>query len=85
MEHITLLLVHGISVLCGVFLGFFLACKGSDVQEFDDYDEYEVKESEVPDSFVKKVFSGEYFKNEEQPKETVEEKIDNDKRHAFYD
>jgi len=82
MENIILVLISGVMVLVGVYLGYRLGLMsiGEDI-----FEEYEPEPEEVPDSLVKKIFSGEYFKGDEEPKINVEEKLDKDRRHAFYD
>jgi len=82
MDNLLLILVHGMTVLAGVFVGYSLASKTT---HEDSVDSFKVEPDDVPDSMIKKILSGQYFKDEEEVKETVSDKIDRSKRHAFYD
>ena len=82
MEQLVLILVNSITILAAVIVGYGIANKKPKEPTFD---KYEVEPESVSDGMIKKIFTGEYFKNEEEPKETVSDKIDRSKRHAFYD
>jgi hypothetical protein len=84
MDNTILILVHGILVLSGVFLGYKISCLRGTTSYEEDITEYRVKPNDISDSFMDRLFN----KNEEKDelsKMSPEDYREREKAHAFYD
>lgn len=80
MEAVILMLVYGVTILSGVFLGYWISTKTkAPIQQFD----LEVRPDEISDSFISRLFSKK--DDEEMPKPNRSNAMDDDKAHAFFD
>ena len=79
-----IILIQSISIIGAVYVGYKIAQDGfvipDKVSDTSKYVEYE----DIPDSFIERVF-GKKSESEVPRVQTMEERYDSEKRHAFFD
>jgi len=81
MENIVLILVNGLIILAGVFLGYKIACYNGRTDSQQDWGLHKTTPDEISDSFLDRILG----KKEEVLKQSAEDIEDSKKAHAFYD
>ncbi|RPH40162.1 MAG: hypothetical protein EHM87_22780 [Burkholderiales bacterium] len=86
-ELTILMLVHGLSILCGVFVGYKIAirCVDLDLKYDNDVDIPSFEPEDISEPLLSKIFPEKFKKNKEDKFISPEEHMDREKRHAFFD
>jgi hypothetical protein len=86
-ELTILVVVHGLSILCGVFVGYKIAlrCMDLDLKYDNDIDLPSFEPEDIAEPLLSKIFPDKFKKDKEDKFISPEDLIDNEKRHAFYD
>jgi hypothetical protein len=82
MEAVIFMLVYGVSILSGVFLGYWISNKTKTPTPQFDVD-VEVTPDEISDSFINRLFNKK--DEDEKPSTRNRDTMDEDKAHAFFD